>query len=102
TMNVLPFNEPHAVYPRFNEIKPFEDFVVLTAENPIGTFQFTPYRGTAREAGIPEWVEVRAYKDSGGSTIAPPDSTYTYLPEFNYADPTVWASKWERTEYWRY
>jgi hypothetical protein len=102
TMNVLPFNEPHAFYPRFNEIKPFEDFAVLTAEKPTATFQFTPYRGTAREVGIPEWVEVRAYKDSGGSTIAPPDSTYTYLPEFNYADPTVWASKWERLEYWRY
>ncbi len=102
TMQILPFNEPHAFYQRYNEIKPFEDFVVLTVDKPTATFQYTPYRGTAREVGIPEWVEVRAYKDKGGSTIAPPDSTYTYLPELNYADPTVWRSKWTKLEYWRY
>ena len=100
--NVLPFNEPHFGYPRYNELKPFSSFAILTHEKPTATFHYTPYTGTINEVGLSDWVEIRAYKDIGGSTTAPPDSTYTFLREMNYADPTIWESRWTRTEYWRY
>lgn len=110
-VNITDFNKPTRARPTneiggsnyddYDEWKPFEDFRVITADNPIATFQFTPYRGTSRESGIPDWVEIRAYKDIGGSTNNPKDSTYTYIQNYNYSDPTVWDSKWTRPEYFR-
>lgn len=102
TLEFMPFNEPSSLYPDYDEWKPYEDFRVLTADNPVATFNYTPYRGTCLETGIPEWVEIRAYKDIGGRTIAPPDSSYTFIPQYNYYDPTVWSSKWTKLEYWQY
>jgi len=105
----LPFNEPSpdegdygSSYPEYNEEKPYEDFRVLTSDQPVATFSFTPYRGTCKESGFPEWVEVRAYKDLGGRKIAPPDSKYSFYFQENYADPTIWNSKWTKEEYWKY
>lgn len=102
TPEFMPFNEPSSLYPNYDEWKPYEDFRVLTADNPVATFTYTPYRGTCLETGIPQWVEVRAYKDIGGRTIAPPDCSYTFVPQFNFYDPTVWNSKWTKQEYWGY
>jgi len=102
TPEFMPFNEPSSLYPNYDEWKPYEDFRVLTADQPAATFTYTPYRGTCLETGIPEWVEVRAYKDIGGRAIAPPDCSYTFIPQFNFYDPTVWDSKWTKQEYWKY
>lgn len=102
TPEYMPFNEPSSLYPDYDEWKPYEDFRVLTADNPIATFTYTPYRGTCLETGIPEWVEIRAYKDIGGRKIAPPDNSYTFVPQYAFYDPTVWDSKWTKLEYWKY
>jgi hypothetical protein len=102
TPEYIPFNEPNPTYPDYDEWKPYEDFRILTADQPTATFTYTPYRGTCLETGIPEWLEIRAYKDLGGRTVAPPDSSYTFVPQFNYYDPTVWNSKWTKLEYWNY
>jgi hypothetical protein len=107
-MKYRPFNLPSfdtgsdggQAYPRYDEWKPYVDYRVLTNDNPTATFEYTPYRGTCRESGIPDWVEVRAYKDIGGKKVAPVDSKYTYYLQDNYSDPTVWYSKWTKTEYW--
>jgi len=108
-VNITDFNKPTRMRPSneiadshyddYDEWKPYEDFRVITADNPVATFQFTPYRGTSRESGIPDWIEIRAYKDLGGTTVNPPDSTYTYIQNYNYSDPTIWNSKWTRPEY---
>jgi hypothetical protein len=114
-VDLTPFNRPTTqrgiligsgqnsgtLYDDYDEWKPFEDVRVLTEENPTATFEYTPYRGTARESGIPDWVEIKAFKETGGGKIAPKDSTYTYLQNINYSDPTVWDSKWTRPEYFR-
>jgi hypothetical protein len=89
------------LYDDYDEWKPFEDVRVLTEENPTATFEYTPYRGTSRESGIPDWVEIKAFKEQGGGKIAPRDSTYTFIQNLNYSDPTVWDSKWTRPEYFR-
>lgn len=88
-------------YDDYDEWKPFEDVRVLTEENPTATFEYTGYRGTARESGIPDWVEIKAFKEQGGGKIAPKDSSYTFIQNLNYSDPTVWDSKWTRPEYFR-
>ncbi|MCE5222845.1 copper amine oxidase N-terminal domain-containing protein [bacterium] len=110
-INITDFNKPTRARPTneiggsnyddYDEWKPFEDFRVITADNPVATFQFTPYRGTSRDSGIPDWVEIRAYKDIEGSTVNPQDSTYTYIQNYNYSDPTIWDSKWTRPEYFK-
>lgn len=102
-MEVRAFNQPTIFggnYPRYDEWKPYVDYRVLTKEHPTATFEYTPYRGTCRETGIPDALEIRAYKDLGGRKIAPKDSKYTYFQQDNYSDPTVWNSKWTKTEYW--
>lgn len=114
-IDLTPFNRPTTqrgilistgqnsgpLYDDYDEWKPYEDVRVLTEENPTATFEYTPYRGTARESGIPDWVEIKAFKEQGGGKVAPKDSSYTYLQNLNYADPTVWDSKWTRPEYYR-
>ena len=70
-----------------------EDAKWMTQDNPVASFEFTPYRGTCLEDGTRKPMEINLYRDAGGLSEPvprnPPPNTYlTYQePSFSTRPP---------------